>query len=152
MSSTSIETTILLQAQDYVNPLLMAAAPTNKYYEINRFTISHGKESSSPSASLMRRIRRTPDSLAEAAMTYPAEYVPNEDRVWTVYSLMTGFSGESVVEIGADEKVYAEYGLDEPEYTVAFEYDGRAYVIFFSRDLRRTDTTTQARASCRIRS
>ena len=42
--STSIETTILLQAQDYVNPLLMAAAPTNKYYEINRFTISHGKE------------------------------------------------------------------------------------------------------------
>lgn len=65
-------------------------------------------------------------------MTYPAEYVPNEDRVWTVYSLMTGFSGESVVEIGADEKVYAEYGLDDPEYTVAFEYDGKAYVIFFS--------------------
>lgn len=130
--STSIETTILLQAQDYVNPLLMAAAPTNKYYEINRFTISHGKEKFISFSLVDEKDKKNPDSLAEAAMTYPAEYVPNEDRVWTVYSLMTGFSGESVVEIGADEKVYAEYGLDDPEYTVAFEYDGKAYVIFFS--------------------
>ena len=130
--SSSIETTILLQAHDYVNPLLMAAAPTNKYYNIDQFTISHGKEKFISFSLVDEKDKKNPDSLAEATVTYPAEYVPNEDRVWTVYSLMTGFSGESVVEIGADEKVYAEYGLDEPEYTVAFEYDGRAYVIFFS--------------------
>ncbi len=129
--STSIETTILLQAHDYVNPLLMAAAPTNKYYDIDRFTISHGKEKFISFSLVDEKDKKNPDSLAEAAMTYPAEYVPNEDRVWTVYSLMTGFSGESVVEIGADEKVYAEYGLDEPEYTVAFEYDGRGVRYIF---------------------
>ncbi|MCD7815924.1 MAG: DUF4340 domain-containing protein [Bacteroides sp.] len=55
-------------------------------------------------------------------ITSPDNTIANEETVTYMVNAVRGLTGTSVVYIGADDEVLAEYGLDDPYVTVEAEY------------------------------
>lgn len=130
--ANSIKGSLLAPIEDFINPVIMVSCTQNDYYTIDNFTIMHGDEKFISFRLLGDKDKKNPESIAEAKVSYPAEYAANESELWTVYSSMSGLYGEDAVVLGADDGDYEEYGLLDPAYTVSFVYNKTAYVMFFS--------------------
>lgn len=121
----SIEDTLLVPIETMVSPLLTAGIETTDYYRIDEFTIKRkGKDF------LICRNLTTEEladmettALAKSIATFPAEY--NLSMYYdTTLQTLCYYTGESVAALGLDEETLVKFGLDDPAYTISYEYGG----------------------------
>ncbi len=121
----SVEDSLLQPITTMVSPLLTAGIETTDYYFIDDFAIKHhGKD-------FLTCRRLTSEELADMETTalaksiavFPAEYNLSMNYDTTLQTLCY-YTGESVVALGIGEDNLKEYGLDDPAYTVSYEYSG----------------------------
>ena len=129
---TSLEKPLLSPASVFVTPVVIAVGSQNDYYTIDKLSIFHGDEPFVAFGQIDKENMMNPDAIAEMRMFYPAMYASRDENVWNLCMQMTGLSGDYTEAIGADDALYAKYGLLDPAYTVSFEYSSRQYVILIS--------------------
>lgn len=120
-----VEDTLLRPIETMVSPLLTAGIETTDYYLIDEFTIKHKGENflvcRNLTAEELAEMETT--ALAKSIATFPAEY--NLSMYYdTTLQTLCYYTGESVAALGLDDETLAEFGLDDPAYTVSYEYGG----------------------------
>lgn len=139
LARSMIEEPLLSSPTVFVTPVVMAVGSNNDYYTIDKLTISHGADGGyEPFVSFAHTPKEdmiNPDAIAEMRVVHPANYIASDTQVWNVCMLMTGLSGDYTAAIAADDETYAEYGLDEAEYLISFEYNKTPYYVAVSGKL-----------------
>lgn len=134
--STTVENSILRPIEQYVNPLICAGMTNETYFTADNFTILHNGEPFLAIKQLPKSEYSNPDAMAETKLVYPEGYKTNDSYFFNIMMNMISFAGESTAYLGTDEEKIAQYGLDDPYYSVYFTCaaDGASveYYIFVS--------------------
>ncbi len=120
-----IEDTLLKPIETMVSPLLTAGIETTDYYRINNFSIKRGGEDFLICRNLTKEELADMETtaIAKSIATFPAEY--NLSMYYdTTLQTLCYYTGESVVALGLDDETLAKYGLNNPAYTISYEYGG----------------------------
>lgn len=120
-----LEDTILQPIESLLSPLLTAGIETTSYYLIDNFTIKRNDEDFLICRNLtteeLSEMETT--AIAKSIAVFPAEY--NLSMYYdTTLQTLCYYTGESVAALGTDDETLAEFGLDNPAYTVSYEYSG----------------------------
>lgn len=149
----SLGSTHLVQTNDYLLPhvSIQISTPT-QYANINQFYLS--KRVDDKLTGLYQIRAKTEEEKANSSETFPyiivypkTHYNTSTDAFSTVQSSLAAMVGTKVVDYGIipaiendDPEAYAAYqerlakwGLDAPEYEVAYNYNGDGYLIYFSK-------------------
>lgn len=130
--STTLASTILQPVEKLMTPLLTVGMSTNDYFQATNFTIWHGEDLFLRIANVPDEEKSDPEAIVECEMLYPSPYQPNDSLYFEVLYNMIALQGTETVRIGPTEEELAEYGLDEPAYTVYFQFQDYEFYIFFS--------------------
>jgi len=124
---TSLANTILKPKEAFVTPYIIFGVSQNDYYTIDNFTIYHGKEKFLSIGKVPEDEQSNPEALAEHILTYPAPYSPESEVYLRIYMDFASFTGDETYKLGITEQDLIDCGLDEPSYTVSFDYGGKTY-------------------------
>lgn len=129
---TEVSNTVLQPVEAYVVPYIVFGINSDDYYKIDDFTVYRGDEKFISVGIVPDEQKNSKDALVENVLTYPAPYSPNSEKLFNIYMSFTSLKGDTTYKLGADEETLSECGLDNPAYTVSFEYGGRLYYFFVS--------------------
>ncbi len=129
----SVEDTLLKPIETLVSPLLTAGIETTDYYLIDEFSIKRHDDKFFECRSLTKEELEDMETtaLAKSIMTYPAEYSLSMNYDTTLQAVCY-YKGDSVAALGLDEETLKEFGLDDPAYTVSYEYGGARITLTVS--------------------
>lgn len=113
----SIADTVLAPVENMVTATLTYPTSLTTYYMIRNFTLFRGHEMFVSFKYLEESER--PDSAAYSAhaMLYPGDYYVSGNLDSTLQLFME-FTGDSTVKLGLTEQSMAQYGLDDPAYSL----------------------------------
>ena len=129
---TTVSETVLQPAEAFVTPYIIFGIDSDDYYTIDNFTVFKGKDKFISVGIVPREQMNNKEAIVENVLTYPAPYVPDGDTLFNIYMGFSSFTGDSTYKLGADEATLKECGLDDPAYTVSFDYGGKTYYFFVS--------------------
>ena len=135
--SNTLADTILNPGYNLLSPKLIDGLTENNYYMLDTFAVMKNDE-------IFVAVQRTPEYLMqqnttlELKMVYPRPenntsenlYALNEDLYFDVLYSFINLTGEKVVAFKPEEDDLAEYGLDNPEYTIMLT-SGKAEIDIF---------------------
>lgn len=136
---TEISQTVLKPVEAYVTPYIIFGVDSDDYYMIDDFTVYRGNDKFISVGIVPEEEKNSKDALVENVLTYPAPYTPDSETLFNIYMSFTSLKGDETYKLGADEETLKECGLDNPAYTVSFEYNGKLYYFFVS-ELREDGT------------
>ncbi len=129
----TIAETLLSPLESIIDPTLAFPVTSGSYHTINNFAIKRGGE-------LFLALEYVGENKVQAdglssvhRFLFPAEYVPGDSKYLDVFSKFQDFSGMSTLVYNPDMQDLVEYGLDQPEYDLYFEYMGIPNNIIFSK-------------------
>ncbi len=128
----SLATTVLAPIESLLTPVLLAGIPENEYYKINHFTLMKGDDVFVMVGILDKEKQQNPEAVVEHYMMYPTGYYPNSDKIFEILYSYVALGGSYVEKLGPTEEDIKSYGLDDPAYTIYFEYEGQKVYVFFS--------------------
>ncbi|MBE6707789.1 MAG: DUF4340 domain-containing protein [Ruminococcaceae bacterium] len=129
---TTLDLTVLKPIEFYVTPVLIAGIDTNDFYTMDQFTVFHGDEMFLSTKIVDKKDQVNPDAIVENILTYPAPYQTNDNIYYQILQQVASLGGTSVAKAGATEEDFKKYGLDDPEYMIAFYYKDLLYTIIVS--------------------
>lgn len=129
---TTVESTVLQPVESYVTPYIIFGIDSDDYYTIDDFTIYRGNEKFISVGIVPKDEMNNKGALVENVLTYPAPYTPDTEKLFNIYMSFTTLKGDKTYKLGADAETLKECGLDEPAYTVSFDYNGKLYYFFVS--------------------
>lgn len=151
--STTLADTVLKPDYAMLQPLLTAGMSSNNYFLVDEFTVWHGDE-------LFVHVNRVPESemsnpnaIVEVNLTYPKPetkeaqtlYTLNDSLYFEILYNFMALSGEQVLAFMPDEDQLAQFGLDEPAYTIRYVFEDYEFILFISA--RQADGTYNAVSS-----
>lgn len=128
----ALATTVLAPIESLCTPVLVAGVPQNEYYKIDNFTIMKGDDVFVMISILDKKLQQNPEAAVEHFMRYPSGYYPNSDLLLEILYGYGALAGTHVEKLGPTAEDMKAYGLDDPAYTVYFEYGGEKIYLFFS--------------------
>ncbi|MBQ7714412.1 MAG: DUF4340 domain-containing protein [Clostridia bacterium] len=131
---TTVEETVLQPREKYVVPYIMFGVSTDDYYTVDNFTVYRNKDKFISIGLVDKDDQSNPDALAENIVTYPVPYQPDAETFFGILTSLSSFTGDSTYLLGYDEDDLRECRLDDPDYTVSFDYGGKTYYFFASDD------------------
>lgn len=134
-TGTSLDLTVLKPIEYYVSPVLIAGISSDEYYLADKFTIFKDGDMFVSMKIVDKEDQVNPDAILENIVTYPAAYQPDSDYLYEVLQKVTALNGTYTEKAGATEEDYADFGLDDPKYMIAYYYDDQLYTILASETL-----------------
>ncbi len=131
---TTVADTVLQPREKYVVPYILFGVSTDDYYTVDNFTVYRKKDKFISIGLVDKEEQTNPDALAENIVTYPVPYQPDSETFFGILTSFSAFTADSTYKLGYDESDLHECGLDDPDYTVSFEYGGKTYFFFASDD------------------
>ncbi len=133
--SAILETSILAPVTTYVNPVLCTGISEKDYYTADKFTILRDGEQFLTIVQSDKEEFTNPNATVETHIEYPIVEKSNDTVYNTVIASLVTLTGTEAVYVGdidTDEDKYAEYGLDDPYYSVGFSHNDTMYFFMFS--------------------
>ena len=130
--ATTLADTILQPVEKLITPLLTAGMSQNDYFYAENFMVYHGEELFVRLTNKEPEEMSNPNAIIEPKMTYPAGYEPKTDMYYGILYNFISMTGTETVKIGTDEAILREYGLYEPAYTIAYNFNDYVFFVFVS--------------------
>ncbi|MGN1345425.1 MAG: DUF4340 domain-containing protein [Eubacteriales bacterium] len=138
--STTLADTILQPAKVLLQPLLTAGMSQNNYFYVDNFSVWHGEDLFVHIQRVPDEEKKNPDAITEIKMTYPLPegggngvyYEANDNLYFQILYNFIALTGDSVECYLPTEEQAAEYGLDEPAYTIAYTFEDYQFFLFVS--------------------
>lgn len=128
----TISDTLLSPLEAIISPTLAFPIAANTYHTIENFFLFSGENPVIALEALTDETRRADGSLVLHKFIYPEQYVPNETNYLNVFSLFCDYEGTSVIKYNPSKEDLAEYGLDNPEFDLYFDYSSIPNNIIYS--------------------
>jgi len=123
----TVEYAVLKPKEAFVTPYIIFGVSNDDYYTVNNFALYRGREKFISISQIPKEEQVNADALVENVLTYPAPYTPDPETYYGLLMSFNAFKGDSTYKIGITEQDIKDCGLDEPSYTVSFDYGGNNY-------------------------
>ncbi|MBE6569410.1 MAG: DUF4340 domain-containing protein [Ruminococcaceae bacterium] len=130
--STTLASTMLQPVEKLIMPLLTAGMSQNDYFYAENFMIFHGEDLFIRLTNKTPEEMSNPEAIVEPKMTFPSGYEPNTELYYGTLYNFASMVGTETVKIGTDEEILKQYGLYEPAYTVAYNFNDYSFFVFVS--------------------
>ena len=129
----TIAETLLSSLEAIISPTLTFPIAQNAYHTISNFYLFKGEEPVVALEANKEESKRADGSTILHKFLYPEQYTPNESKYLEVFSLFCDYKGMSVLKYNPTMEDLEEYGLDNPEFDLYFEYSSIPNNIIFSK-------------------
>jgi len=130
--NNTMQYALLQPAETLITPLLTAGMTQNDYFYAENFMIFHGEDLFIRLTNKTPEEMSNPEAIVEPKMTFPSGYEPNTELYYGTLYNFASMVGTETVKIGTDEEILKQYGLYEPAYTVAYNFNDYSFFVFVS--------------------
>ncbi|MBR6918690.1 MAG: DUF4340 domain-containing protein [Clostridia bacterium] len=131
---TTLADTVLAPVETFVTPYIVFGVSQSDYYTVDNFTVYKGKEKFISIGRVAKEDQTNENALTENVLTYPVPYTPEPENFFAILMGYSAFTGDSTYKLGVTAQTLEECGLDDPTYTVSFEYGDMTYYYFLKDD------------------
>jgi len=130
--STTLADTILQPVENMITPLLTAGMQQNDYFYAENFMLFKGEDLFIRLTNKEDAEKSNPDAIVEPKMTYPSGYEPNTNLYYEILYNFMALTGDKTIKIGTDNDILEQYGLLNPAYTIAYDFQDYSFYLFVS--------------------
>lgn len=128
---------VLMEAREYVTPILSMPTDTTDYYQTKYFTLRVDGNDYISVEYMTEQERIATASTSYYKMLVPANYVPSSSNYDELLKTFNEFKGTQTLAFGNSNdamtaKDLAEYGLDNPKYEIYYRYAGVDNYVYVS--------------------
>ena len=126
--------TVLCPVENYVVPYIIFGVSKDDYFTVDDFTVYKGREKVISISNVPTDEIKNPGALAESVVSYPAPYAPDPENYYGILLSYAALIGDETYKLGPTDETLAECGLNDPTYTVSFNYKGNNFYFFLKDD------------------